>query len=246
MIIDVHNHLGYDVVFDEGVTEDELFGTLESNKVDIGIVQPLVVETTHEAQRAAHDEVAALIKKYPGRFYGMASLNPHSGEDYYRAEMKRAIKELGFLGVKISPIAHAVNPAGKHGRMAFDVAREHKVPIMVHTGSGIPFALPAPLLPLAREFKEIPLVIAHAGSWTADTLVVANECDNVFLDTSWAAAHVCSAFVKQLGASRLMLASDLPSNLVVELAKWRSLNLSEADLDAVMWKTAATVYGIKV
>ena len=110
MIIDVHCHYGYDVVFDEKISEEDLVGAFDKNQVDIGIVQPLIVEPTHEPQRRIHDEVYKLTQKYPGRSYGMASLNPHCGQEFLWAEMKRCMKELGFLGVKISPIAHAVNP----------------------------------------------------------------------------------------------------------------------------------------
>ena len=247
MIIDVHCHLGYDLVFDEVITEEMLVGAFDANKVDIGIVQPLIVEPTHEPQRRIHDQVFALTQEYPGRFYGMASLNPHCGQEFYRAEMKRCMTELAFVGIKISPIAHAVNPLSPDGRMAFDVSRELKVPIMIHTGAGIPFALPALLLPLAKEYKDLPVVIAHSGQNIAagEALIVARECDNVFLDTSWTAPHICKVFVKVLGASKVMFASDMFDNQVVEVCKWRTLGINEADLEWVLWKTTAQVYGIK-
>jgi len=42
-----------------------------------------------------------------------------------------------------------------------------------------------------------------------------------------------------------MFASDMFDNQVVELAKWRSLGLSDDDLEWVLSKTAAEAYGIK-
>jgi hypothetical protein len=247
MIIDVHSHLGYDLVFDEVITEEELVHAYDANGVDIGIVQPLIVEPTHEPQRKIHDDVYALTRKYSGRFYGMASLNPHCGKDFYWTEMRRCMKELGFVGIKITPIAHAVNPMSPDGRMAFDAARELKVPLMIHTGAGIPFALPALIQPVAKQYKDVQVVIAHSGLniAAAEALIVAQECDNVYLDTSWTAPHICKAFVRALGASRLMFASDMFDNQVVEVCKWRTLGISETDLEWVMWKTASQVYGIK-
>ncbi len=244
MIVDVHSHLGYDVVFDEAITEEELVGAYDATGVDAGIVQPLIVEPLEGPQKRIHDQVYALTQKYPGRFYGMASLNPHCGEAYYRQEMRRCMHELGFVGVKITPIAHAVNPMSPDGRLAFEVARELKVPIMVHTGAGIPFALPALLLPLAKEYKDLPVVVAHSGLniLAAEAIIVAMECDNVYLDTSWTAPHICKAFLKALGARRLMFASDMWDNQVVELCKWRTLGIPDSDLEWVLGKTAAEVY----
>ena len=129
--------------------------------------------------------------------------------------------------------------------MAFEVARELKVPIMIHTGLD-GFSAPTRLFYLAREFKEIPVVMAHAGGgYWMDALLVAKENDNVFVDMSWASGGVCRQFVKQVGASRLMLATDHPSNVPVELGKWRSLGLAAADLDWVLGKTAVQVYGVR-
>ena len=45
--------------------------------------------------------------------------------------------------------------------------------------------------------------------------------------------------------TREPLTNGAVQNQVVELAKWRSLKLQDDDLERVMWKTAAQVYGIK-
>ena len=130
--------------------------------------------------------------------------------------------------------------------MVFEVARALQVPLMVHTGNTRPFALPTQLFYLAREFDDIPIVMAHAGGGCyGEALVVARENDNVFVDMSWCPARMCLRFCKELGASRLMFATDHPSNVPVELHKWRSLGLSPGDLEWVLGRTATQVYGIK-
>ncbi|MGQ9683616.1 MAG: amidohydrolase family protein [Anaerolineae bacterium] len=246
MILDVHSHLGYDVVFDEIITEQELVGAYDANGVDAGIVQPLIVEPLEAPQRRMHDQVYALTQKYPGRFFGMASINPHCGEAFYREEMRRCMRELGFVGIKLTPIAHAVNPLTPDGRLAFEVSRELKVPIMVHTGAGIPFALPALLLPLAKEYRDLPIVVAHSGLniLAGEAIILGKECENVYLDTSWTAPHTCKAFLRALGPQKLMFASDMWDNQVVELCKWRTLGISAADLEWVLGKTGAQVYRV--
>jgi predicted TIM-barrel fold metal-dependent hydrolase len=244
MIVDVHVHLGHDVVYDHAYVEQDLLPARDTHGVHVGVVQPFVVPPLHEPQRGIHDQIYALTQEHQGRFYGMASLNPHCGEEFYRVEMRRCILELGFLGLKLHPVAHAANPNSRDGRMAFEVAHELKVPIMVHTGTDN-FAAPMRLFYLAREFKDNPLVMAHAGGgWYPDALLVAKENDNVFLDTSWCPERWCQRLVRELGASRLMLATDHPSNVPIELRKWRSLGLSDADLEWVLGRTASQVYRI--
>ena len=58
---------------------------------------------------------------------------------------------------------------------------------MVHTGPGIPFALPALCIPAARKYPDLKIVLAHAGFavFTAEAQVAATVCDNLYLETSW-------------------------------------------------------------
>ncbi|MBA7509651.1 hypothetical protein ES705_01615 [subsurface metagenome] len=247
MIIDVHSHLGeWDVVFDEAISEKDLVDSYNNNNVDIGIVQPLIVNPTESEQKKIHNEVHVLTKKHYPRFYGMASLNPHTNPDFYYSEVSRCVKELGFKGLKISPIAHSVNPLSRDGRLAFEAAKNFNIPLMIHTGAGIPFALPSLILPMAKEYPDVFVVIAHSGSniCAAEAIIVAKECENVFLDTSWIAPHICKHFIKVLGSERLMFASDMYDNQIVEIAKWQSLKLSDNDYEWIFNKTARQVYNI--
>ncbi len=50
-----------------------------------------------------------------------------------------------------------------------------------------------------------------------------------------------AAIVKQIGPRRVMFGSDIPLNMASELAKYRSLGLSESDLE---WCLARTVGGL--
>ena len=62
-------------------------------------------------------------------------------EDYYE-EARRCVQDLGFVALKITPIAHACHPSSKDAYYVYEVCRELKVPLMIHTGNGIPFADP--------------------------------------------------------------------------------------------------------
>ncbi len=244
-IIDAHAHLGFDEVFDGLFTREELLDSQQDCGVNTTIVQPATVVGL-EGVRVQHDAVAALAAEFPGRFAGMACVNPHLPEAAYFEEARRCIKELGFVGLKLHTQAHAVNPNTSAGRLVFESARELGVPVMIHTGTGLPWAAPAMALPMTREYPTVKVVLAHSGFmvFALEALVVANECPNVWLETSWTGIHHVKSFVRTLGAGRVMFGSDHWDNLAVELYKHRRLGLTDRDLAMVLGGTAAEVYSL--
>jgi predicted TIM-barrel fold metal-dependent hydrolase len=73
---------------------------------------------------------------------------------------------------------------------------------------------------------------------------IAEQHPNVVLETSWAMGPDIAWAVKTLGADRVMVGSDHPTNLAVELTKVRELDLSEQERDMVLGGTAAKVFGL--
>ena len=245
MIIDAHAHLGTCRVTDLDVREEALLQKMDENGVDALIVQPLPGAPDAPA---VHDQIADLGARYPGRFYGLASFNPHRPEDEYRAEITRCVRDLGFVGVKVHTYGHAVNLMGRDAEMIFRVARDLGIAVMIHTGLGIPLALPALSIPLAQRYPEVPVVLAHAGwgIFSAEALVAAQACPNIFLEPSWCQSTGILGMVRTLGAERVMFGADMPLNQGPELATFREIGLTEAELDQCLWKTAASVFKLPV
>lgn len=243
MIVDAHAHLGEDVVFDEVCTEEELIEWHDRYGVAQMIVQPFIPRSYLEAHRAIHDRIAALCRTYPGRVYGMASIHPHFSRADYMAEAERCVREMGFVGLKMTPIAHAVRPDSKDGRMVFDAARALDVPLMIHTGSGAPFADPAGLEGVLPDYPDVPVILAHAGTdlFFAQALHLARRFAQVSLEPSWLSILCVQKALDALGPTRLLFSSDHCVNLPVELAKYRTL-LSGNDLDLVLGENARRLF----
>ena len=244
MIVDVHVHLGYDYTFDENFSSDEIIEKIDVYGVDVQIVQP---GTCHdlESVRLEHDAIAALCREHPGRFYGMANPSPHLKAEKYFGEISRCVEELGFRAIKLHPLAHGVNPNSKAGKRAFDAAREHCIPLMVHTGAGVPFAGPVNLIDLAKEYAELKIIMAHCGQ-----IVFANEaaavfaaCDNVYADTSWTPGFFIKNWIRTHGP-RFMLGTDHADNTGTELAKIRTVGLDPDEENAVLGETGRDVFSI--
>lgn len=248
MIIDVHAHLGEDVVFDEEVSEQQLIDFYQKYQVDGAIVQPYICRPYLEDTRVIHDRIYRLTKSQEKRFWGMASINPHFRPEDYDREATRCVKELGFVGLKITPIAHAAHPSSRDCFHVFEVARELKVPLMIHTGAGVPFSDPISVLKAVESFPGVPVVLAHAGSemHNQQAIYIAKTFEQVYLEPSWVGVIGVTNMVKQVGCDKILFSSDNIYNIPVELAKYRSVIPNEQELNKVLFQNAISLYGLQV
>lgn len=245
-IVDAHAHLGPCRVFNLLVTEEELIKSMDDNGIDISIVQPFPGAPDPVK---IHDEIARLRDKYPGRIFGIASINPHQDESFVRRELARCIKELGFVGIKCHTIGHALIPGAEDAAVIFETAKEFKVPVMVHTAaSGMPFSLPTQIIPMALQYPDIPIILAHAGACvlTSEAIILASQYQNLYLETSWVMTPDVKGAIDAVGADRVMMGSDLPVNLPVELAKYKSISISNQQRELALGATAIKVFNLPV
>ncbi len=244
MIIDVHTHLGVDRVFDEERDEENILFQMDKNNVDVSIVQPMFGTIDIDSFKKSHDRIYKMTKDNTNKIFGMASVNPHIKVSEYKAEVKRCVEELGFVGLKLHPAAHACSPDSKDGVMAVETAANLGIPLMVHTGLGIPAALPANIILVAKRFPEVKFVLAHSGMMigAGEAIIAAIECPNVYLETSWTIPNHIVNFIEKIGAERVMFASDLGLNIAAELAKYRALPITSKQLDICLSKTAESVF----
>jgi predicted TIM-barrel fold metal-dependent hydrolase len=214
---------------------------MDESGVDATIVQPY--PGAEDASRQ-HDLIADMCQRNPGRFYGLASLSPHGDHDAYRREVERCVKDLHFVGVKLHTIGHGVNPLSTDGDFVFATGHDLGIPVMVHTGPGVPFALPALCIPAARKYPGLKIVLAHAGFavFSAEAQVAASVCGNLYLETSWCIVEDIRWMISTIGPDRVMMGSDLPSNVPVEVAKYKALELDPQVYARVMGGNAVDVF----
>ena len=240
-VIDAHAHLGECCVFGLLSTEEDMLRRMDESGVDATIVQPYPGATVASK---THDRIAELCAKHPGRFFGLASLSPHGDYDVYRREVERCVKELKFVGLKLHTIGHGVNPLSEDGDRVFATAHDLGIPAMVHTGPGVPFALPSLCIPAAHKYPGLKIILAHAGFavFSAEAQVAASVCGNLYLETSWCIGEDIRWMISTIGPDRVMMGADLPSNVPVEVAKYRALDLEPKVYNQVMGATAIDVF----
>lgn len=241
MIVNAHAHVGDTRVFDTVSDENELVEAMDANGVDVSLVMP---SAGCRDARAVHDQIHRLGRRHPGRIIGIVQQSPHLDPDAYEAEASRCVLELGFVALKIHPLGYGVNPLGQSADHVFRVGQRLGVAVMVHTGSGIPWALPSLCILPAQKYPDLPIILAHAGMgvFTLDAYVAARVCPNIYLETSWTKPGELKWLIKELGPERIMLGCDLVSNMPMELFKYRSLGLPADVLDRCFSGTALEVF----
>ncbi len=219
------------------VTAMDAFGVDHS----VAIPFPVVDDYRHE-----HDEIAAALRDYPGRFIGAACLNPFVPECEFRDEVKRCREQHGFRALKFQPQYQGLNPLLASSAFLFETALENQMALIVHTGSGVPFSLPSLYLLAARRYPELKFVLAHCGGgglFYGEAIVAASLFPNIYLELSSLLPNQVIEVLQHIPSNRVMAGTDLPENLRIEFLKLLELQVSDVDKRNILSGTAGQVFG---
>src|SRR6202012_2337212 len=94
------------------------------------------------------------------------------------------------------------------------------------------------------KYPDLKIILAHAGFavFSAEPQVAASVCGKLYLETSWCIGEDIRWMINTIGPERVMMGADLPSNVPVEIAKYRALDLDSKTYDQVMGGTAVSVF----
>jgi len=241
-LYDAHAHLGVARHSGRRQTADDLLRSMDRIGIDRSLLIPFPVV---EDDRVAHDGIAAAVRAHPDRFSGAACIYPFISEADFRAEVRRCAEYLGFRALKLQPQYQALNPVNGRGDFLFAVALEHKLTVVVHTGTGAPFALPSLYILPARKFPDLPIVLGHAGGglYVLEAIVAAAVCPNIYVELSSLMPHHVLEVLTHVPAGRLMIGSDLPESAEAEMGKILGLDLPADVRRQILWDTAYALFG---
>ncbi len=195
----------------------------------------------HQVARAAliasipgdEESVAAAIARHPARLVGFFMLNPSAADAAER--LLRALSDWKLRGVCLFPAMHHYRLDDERVTATFEVAASRGAVVFVHCGVltvGVrkrlglpsPFNLrlgdPLALATVAARFPKVPVIIPHFGAgFLRETLMAADQCPNIHLDTSstngWVKYHpglTLEAVMRQalevVGPDRLLFGTD--------------------------------------
>lgn len=167
-----------------------------------------------------NDEVRATVEQAPDRFRGVASVDltrPMAAV----AEIRRAVEELGFVGVRVLPWLWNLPPDDRRYYPVYAACVELGVPFCTQIGHTGPLCPSEPGRPIPYldhvllEFPELTVVGGHVGyPWMHEVLSLAYKYPNFYVDTS---AYVLRRlppelveFVRGRGRRRVLFGTNWP------------------------------------
>jgi len=225
-------------------TSEDMISLLDKNGINAAVAFMLGRLLTEQDFYERNKVVAEAARKYPDRIIGFVRVNPWM--DNCVELIDKAVKEMGFKGLKLIPTAEAFPANDEIVFPLLEKAKQLGIPVQIHSHQ--PNSQPALIGDLADRFPDVTIVLAHFGMAAyADAIFVAKKCDNIILETSaepWT-HRILKGAIGRIGVDRIVWGSDAPlHHQEIELMKVRLAGLSDKELDMVLGRNAARILGL--
>jgi predicted TIM-barrel fold metal-dependent hydrolase len=227
MIVDAHCHIGETPHYKQ--TAEDLLREMDANGVGRSAICASGRHITVDNEEG-NRLVAEAVRKYHGRFYGFAAVNPWYGEKAI-IELRRAVDD-GLVGLKLHPSMQGYHAHDPLADPVVAAATELDLPIYIHSGTPV-FSLPLQIVELAQRHPEAKIIMGHMGGadFYVDVPSSAHFATNVFYETSLT-CHVgyVDEIIARAGHERILFGSDSPtSQQSAELLKIRLSKLTDEE-----------------
>lgn len=175
-------------------------------------------------------------------------LNPLQQATFDQAD--EMLKHPRCMGIKIHPEEHQYK-ISEHGRSIFEFAAERRAVVLTHSGE--PNSVPADFVPLANEFPEVTLILAHLGfsgatGQSPDLQVRAIQAarhGNLYTDTSSAQSILPGLIewaVNEVGPERILFGTDTPLySASAQRARIDFAEIGDEQRRMILWKNAQRI-----
>ena len=275
--IDIHTHVPNPPGSGQSASQQQMsryFGTDQRGTVEqmyemyveldiFAVIFGVDAETTSGSPYTGNDYTAEIVKRYPDRFMGFASVDPHKGKAAV-IEMERSVKELGLRGLKLHPISQAFFPNDTRFYPLWEKCAELGVPVLFHSGqtavgAGLPgggglkikYAQPIHMDDVAADFPQLNIIMAHPGvPWQEEQLSIALHKPNVYIDLSgWSPKYfrpILVQYANSLLQNKVLFGSDFPALTPQRwLGDFEGLDLKPEVRQKILLENAARLLGIE-
>lgn len=255
--IDVHAHYGScsgqrNALVNEFMTGDAqtVVERARQARTRLTVVSPLLalLPRRNNDAIAGNREAARVVEGMEGLMQWVV-VDPLKPDTYQQAE--EMLKSPKCAGIKIHPEEHGY-PIAERGRTIFEFAAKRRAIVITHSGEQN--SLPEDFVPLANEFPEVTLIVAHLGyGWDGDPThqvraVQASKHDNIFVDTSSAQnimPRLIEWGVREVGAERILYGTDSPLYFApMQRARINSADIGDQEKRLILHDNAARLLGL--
>jgi predicted TIM-barrel fold metal-dependent hydrolase len=266
MIIDCHTHLNN--YHEEKVTSieqclDNLQHDMQQNGVDYALVLSSYKVSEHRPPTRRVVEATRDLEQ----IFVVAGVSIAHYKEKDLRELSDFLKEGLVKGLKLYPGYEPFYPYDPRCRVVYDLALEHDVPVMIHTGDTftprgkVRYAHPLNVDDVAVDNPDLKIVICHIGNpWIRDCMEVVYKNENVYADISglvlgdfqekferYMLDQVHDMILYAGEPKYLLYGTDWPICSMRSYLKFvRSLELSEKSKELIMWRTSAELFKIDV
>jgi uncharacterized protein len=200
-----------------------------------------------------NDEVADLVRRYPGRFRGVGTADLRSPAAACR-ELRRCVNELGFVAIRVVPWLWNLPPNDRRYYPLYATCVDLGVPLCTQIGHTGPLCPSEPGRPIPYlddvllEFPELVVVGGHVGyPWIDEVLSLATKYPNFYIDTSAYAVHRLPAalveYMRDRGRTRVLFGTNWPMLRADRaLARLSDLELDEDATESFLSGNARRVF----
>lgn len=262
MIIDAHCHIYPDKIAEKAAQSTGTFYDLpmkydgkvstllecgEKAGVDKYIVQS--VATTPKQVSSINHFIADTVKSYSEKMIGLGTLHPDSEDIQGDIE---ELMSLGLHGVKLHPDIQKFKLDDYRCLKIYELCEKNHLPMLIHTGDErYDYSNPNRLIPILEIYTELSVVGAHFGGWSIWNEASKKLCGfkNFYVDCSSSFYMLDDETIKEIisryGADRVLFGTDYPMwDPKEEIARLKSLGLSESDMEKILYKNALKAYSI--
>lgn len=185
----------------------------------------------------------------PDFYIPFASIHPRLDPD--PASLLRRYVDDGARGLKLYPSYQFFHPDDERCYPLYEVCQEAGIPLLLHVGSSVlprtrlEFCHPRHLDAVARDFPDLPVVMAHGGRghWYRECAALVASRDNVYIDVTGLVPHRLLEHFPDMPAlaDRFVFGSDwpaMPRSVAHNVSAIRALGLEPHVLDRILHANA--------
>lgn len=203
----------------------------------------------------SNQDVADIVKAYPGRFIGVGSVNPANRRNAVR-QIDEALA-LGLKGINLEPGAYPepMYPDDRRLYPIYAYCEDRNVPVVMMAGGSagpdLSYTFPVHLDRVAGDFPDLRIAASHGGwPWVHEILHVAYRRLNLYVSPD---QYLCNMpgmddYLRAANgflSERFLYGSSYPFIGVKRYAEWfRALPIKPELVDRLMYDNAARFLGL--